>query len=209
MAIASVASREGEVEDGAALRVGRAHSRPPWASTIVRAMLSPMPKPSGLVVMKGSKIFASLPGGSPRPRSETATSTAPSPADVRNAMSAASAGKACHGFDGVGQEIDEDLLDLHPVHRGPVARRRRTTFRTRHPGLPHLDGDQPQGLFHDLFDAARGVRRIAALRKRPQALHDFGGRQGRCRRSPRSIRARCPGRADPLRPARCARPWHS
>jgi hypothetical protein len=49
--------------------------RPPWASTMVRLIVNPMPSPSGLVVKNGSKIRSRSLSARSLPESRTPSST--------------------------------------------------------------------------------------------------------------------------------------
>ena len=91
-----------------------------------RQIERPIPSPSGLLVMKGSKMASSLSGGIPVPLSCTSTSTFdPSIEFVRTISCRAplSPGFA-HGAEGVEHQVQHDLLELNGValDRGDAGR---------------------------------------------------------------------------------------
>ena len=93
-----------------------AQSRPLWASTMVREIDSPMPIPSGLVLTNGSKMRSMSPGGMPRPVSLTQTSaTWPGVRDAVTPDRPAVAGNRVEGVHAVDDQVQQDLLELHPV----------------------------------------------------------------------------------------------
>ena len=70
-------------------------------------------------------------------------------------------GRSVHRFHCIAQEIDEDLLNLHSVHLDRWRSGGERSFHG-HLGPPQFRRDEPQGFFHNLLDAARGVRRFGS-----------------------------------------------
>ena len=83
------------------------------------------PSPSGLLVMKGSKIDSSLSAGIPVPLSCTSTSTFdPSIEFVRTIRRRApSSPGLAHGAEGVEHQVQHDLLELNAVALDRAGRR--------------------------------------------------------------------------------------
>ena len=78
---------------------------PLCASIMVRAMDSPMPMPSALLVKNGSKTAFSLSSGMPEPRSETDSWAKLSTREVRTVMAAILARRVVHRVDFVHDKV--------------------------------------------------------------------------------------------------------
>src|SRR4051794_32355813 len=106
-----------------------AHNRPPCASTIERRIDRPSPNLPGLVVWNASNSRPSWAGSSPGPVSRTATSTPPPLARLgADQQLAQPLPRAAHRLDHVHDQVQDQLLQLHPV-----AADRRQARRERRP----------------------------------------------------------------------------
>ena len=82
---------------------------------IVRAMDSPMPMPSALLVKNGSKTSFNLSSGMPEPRSDTDSWAKFSTREVRMLMIAIFVRRVRHRVDPVHDKVQNDLLKLDAV----------------------------------------------------------------------------------------------
>ena len=102
--------------------------RPLCASTMVRAMDSPMPIPSALLVTNGSKTSFSLSAGMPGPLSDIESSAKFSTRDVRMLMLRSSLRRVGHRVDRIDHQVQNDLLKLNAVADDRERDRRRTLY---------------------------------------------------------------------------------
>jgi hypothetical protein len=82
---------------------------------MVRAMDSPMPMPSALLVKNGSKTSFNLSSGMPGPRSDTDSSANFLDARSPDADDAIFARRVLHRVDPVHDKVQNDLLKLDAV----------------------------------------------------------------------------------------------
>ena len=148
---------------------GEAQRRPPWASTMLRHIDSPMPMPVDLVVNNGSKMRLRMASSIPVPESLIVTSTLPaSPPCDADAQDAWPVGDGAHRIGAVHDEVHDDLLKLNAVAQ------RRRKFR----GQDGLDRDaaaaqradcQREHLADGVVDIECDVFGLAMPEKRPDA----------------------------------------
>ena len=82
---------------------------------MVRAMDSPMPMPSALLVKNGSKTSFNFSSGMPEPRSDTDSWAKFSTREVRMLMIRFFARRVPHRLDPVHDKVQNDLLKLDTV----------------------------------------------------------------------------------------------
>ena len=82
---------------------------------MVRAMDSPIPMPSALLVKNGSKTSFNLSSGMPGPRSDTDSWAKFSTREVRMLMMRFSRRRVLHRVDPVHDKVQNDLLKLDAV----------------------------------------------------------------------------------------------
>ena len=106
----------GKVNRKTAPRValGETHKRPPCNSMIAWQIDKPIPMPSVLVVKNEVKIWSITFGSMPLPESLTSDSHPAATFDLSFDQHP-TVGDQFHRLDGIGYEIEEDLLQLHSI----------------------------------------------------------------------------------------------
>ena len=160
-----------------------ASSVPPWAATIARQIDSPSPRPSRLVVKNGSKMTRQPSSDKPVPRSLTSMTPCPSRDDVRTRTRRSCGLAILNRVEGIHQEVEHDLLDLHAIaqHRRQIGREvdvERDAVRRRCPDELHDVATEP-------FTSTRLVARRALLEQGRACAAPRRRRDG-CRSVPRS-----------------------
>ena len=152
-----------------------AHKRPPCASMIDRQIESPMPRPSDLVVKKGSKMRCAMAGSSPGPVSSTVTcgtvrlgegdGDGQLPFAVRD---------RCHGLDAVHDQVQQHLLQLNLVAQHGL--RAGGQIGVQHDAvLLQFAAGERQHFLDGVADVELGQLRPGFLGERPQAADHVAG----------------------------------
>ena len=138
---------------------------------MVREIDSPMPMPCRFVVTKGRNSCAAISGGIPPP--EFGNHVVRSGRGGDDELAAIG---RLHGFEGVAQQVEQNLLNLYFVDQDQIDRRIELQL---DPDRLFLGGDQRQraGFLHHPVDAFDPLFRFPARDEVAQPLNDLPGPQ--------------------------------
>src|SRR5580765_6757762 len=141
---------------------------------MVRAMDSPMPMPSALLVKNGSKTSFSLSSGMPWPRSDADSSAKFSNARSPDADDAIFARRILHRVDPVHDKVQNDLLKLNVVAED---RKRIRCDQTHQFGLScgSLRRKESGGFLNDVVEVEAFQFERCLCQEAPHPPDDFAG----------------------------------
>ena len=150
------------------------HIWPPCASTMPRQIDKPTPMPDGFVVTNGWNSFSRTSAGRPGPLSATLTSTMPS-ADRIVLMVSSRRGLVVHRLDGVADQIEQHLLNLHLVDEHERHVRRKIHLQAHPASLGPSNASAAASSTH-LADVLRLTLAIGLLRRTGAVAESPGSR---------------------------------
>ena len=152
----------------------RASMVPPCASTIVRTIVSPIPRPCGFVVTNGVNSVPSTFGGRPVPESRTESRTSAASTCRRDRETPPGRRGPGHGVDRVHHQVHQHLLQEHGIAVDDARARRQVDDGFDLPRL-QVVSDERQAFADDGVEVDRLPVKLTTSQHRPMPLDDLRG----------------------------------
>ena len=147
---------------------------PPCVSTIVRAIVSPIPRPCAFVVTNGVNSVPSICAGKPVPASRTETSTSAAPDFGADGDATTRRRRLGHRVHGVHYQVHQHLLQEHLIAADDAGMRRQIDRDLDLP-RPHVVRDERKTFIDHVVQVDRLRVQLMASEHGPMPIDDLRG----------------------------------